>query len=92
MSDSIADEILQSGYRRWLLIEEAKAAASEDAKELMAELKSHGLTPKSVREAFRRERNAQDAQKSAADEAFEEEVDLYRSALARDARVHVRAA
>lgn len=90
MSVSIADEILQSGYRRWLLIEEAKAVASEDAKELMAELKGQGITPKSAREAFRRERDAQDAQKSAADAEFEDEVDLYRAALARDA--HVRAA
>ena len=86
----VADEILQGAYRRWLLIEEAKAVASEDAKELMAELKAQGLTPKSAREAFRRERNQNDAAKAAADEAFEAEVDLYRSALARVA--HVRAA
>ena len=90
MSESVADEILQSGYRRWLAIEEAKQVASDDAKELMAELKSQGLTPKSVREAFRRERDAQDAQKSAAADDFEAEVDLYRAALARDA--HVRRA
>lgn len=87
MAESVADEILQSAYRRWLVIEEAKDVAADDAKELMAELKGHGFTPKSVREAFRRERNAQDAQKSAADEQFETEVDLYRAALARDARV-----
>lgn len=90
MTDIIADEILQSGYRRWLLIEEAKQAATDDAKELMAELKSQGLTPKTAREAFRRERDAQDAQKCAAADDFEAEVDLYRSALARVA--HVRAA
>lgn len=90
MSASVADEILQSGYRRWLLIEEAKAAASEDAKELMAELKGQGLDPKVARAAFRRERDAQDAQKLAADEEFEAEIDLYRAALARVA--HVRAA
>ncbi len=86
---SVAEEVLQSGYRRWLNIEEAKQAASDDAKELMAELKSQGLTPKTAREAFRRERDAQDAQKAAADEEFEAEVDLYRAALARVA--HVRA-
>lgn len=88
MSTSVADEILQSGYRRWLLIEEAKAAASEDAKELMAELKGQGLDPKVARAAFRRERDAQDAQKLA--EEFETEIDLYRASLARD--THVRAA
>lgn len=88
MADS-ADEVLRSAYRRWLVIEEAKAEAAEDAKELMAELKAQGFTPKTAREAFRRERDAQDAQKTAADEAFEAEVDLYRAALARDA--HVRA-
>lgn len=87
MNDTPADAILQSAYRRWLVIEEAKAAAAEDAKELMAELKSNGFTPKSAREAFRRERDAQDAQKTAEDQAFEDEVDLYRSALARDAHV-----
>lgn len=87
---SEADAILQSTYRRWLVLEEAKAEVSADLKELMAELKASGFTPKSAREAFRRERDAQDAQKSAEDQAFEDEVDLYRSALARDA--HVRAA
>ncbi len=84
-----ADEILRSTYRRWLVLEDEKSKVSEDLKELMAELKAQGFTPKSAREAFRRERDAQDAQKCAADEAFEEEVDLYRAALARDA--HVRA-
>ncbi len=84
--ESVADEIIQSGYRRWLLIEEAKEAASADAKELMAELKSAGLDPKIARAAFRRERDAQDAQKVAAEEENETMIDLYRAALARDAR------
>lgn len=87
MADSVADEIIQSGYRRWLLIEEAKQAASDDAKELMAELKSAGLDTKIARAAFRRERDAQDAQKVAAEEENEAMIDLYRAALARDARV-----
>ncbi|UXN73403.1 DUF2312 domain-containing protein [Devosia sp. A8/3-2] len=90
MSDNVADEIIQSGYRRWLLIEEAKEAASEDAKELMAELKSAGLDPKITRAAFRREREAQDAQKVAENEETEMMIELYRAALARVA--HVRAA
>lgn len=88
--ESVADEILQSGYRRWLVIEEAKKAASDDAKDLMAELKSQGLDTKVARAAFRRQRDAQDAQKSAADEEFEAMVDLYMAGLARNA--HVRAA
>lgn len=87
---SVADEIVQSGYRRWLVIEEAKQAASDDAKELMAELKSHGLDTKVARAAFRRKRDSEDAQKVAADEEFEAQVDLYLASLARNA--HVRAA
>lgn len=90
MSGNVADELVQSGYRRWLLIEEARAAASEDAKELMAELKSAGLDPKVARAAFRRQRDSEDFQKSAENEEFEALVDLYLASLARDA--HVRAA
>lgn len=90
MAGSVADELIQSGYRRWLAIEEAKKAASDDAKDLMAELKANGLDSKIARAAFRRERDAQDAQKVAADEENEAMIDLYRAALARDA--HVRAA
>ena len=90
MTHSVTDEIIQSGFRRWLALEEQKDAVSADLKELMAELKSQGLDPKICRAAFRAERDAQDAQKSAAAEENEALVDLYRAALARNA--HVRAA
>lgn len=82
-----ADAILKDAYRRWLNIEEAKEAAQEDGRELMAELKARGfLNTKAVRAAFRRERMSEDAQAVAADEAFEAEVDLIRASLARNAR------
>jgi uncharacterized protein (UPF0335 family) len=88
-----ADAILKDAYRRWLNIEEAKEAAQEDGKELMAELKAGGfLNTKAVRAAFRRERMSEDAKAVAADEAFEAEVDLIRASLARDAHVRGRAA
>jgi uncharacterized protein (UPF0335 family) len=86
VEDSVADEIIQSGFRRWLALEEQKDEIAADAKELMAELKSQGLDPKVARAAFRAERLARDAQKSAAAEEHNELVDLYRAALARDAR------
>ncbi|WMT88253.1 DUF2312 domain-containing protein [Pelagibacterium sp. 26DY04] len=86
MSTSVADEIIQSGYRRWLNLEEAKKAVSDDLKELMAELKGQGLDPKVARAAFRRQRDSEDARKVAADEEFEALVDLYLASLARDAR------
>jgi uncharacterized protein (UPF0335 family) len=86
MSESVADEIIQSGYRRWLALEERKAEVASDLKELMAELKSGGLDPKVARAAFRRQRDSEDAQKVAADEEFEALVDLYLASLARDAR------
>lgn len=86
MGEGVADDILQSAYRRWLAIEEVKSSAQNDAKELMAELKSLGLNTKAARAAFRRERDAADAEKAAADEEFEIIVDLYRASLARIAR------
>jgi uncharacterized protein (UPF0335 family) len=86
-----ADSILKDAYRRWLNIEEAKEAAQQDGKELMAELKGNGfLNTKAVRTAFRRNRRYDDAQAVAADEAFEAEVDMVLASLTRDA--HVRAA
>jgi uncharacterized protein (UPF0335 family) len=88
----VADEIIQSGYRRWLALETEKDALSEDLKALMAELKAQGLDPKICRAAFRAERLSSDAQKSAAAEEVDALVDLYRAALARNAHVRGRAA
>lgn len=79
MSDSIADDILRNGYERWLRLEEAKAEVSDDIKELMAELKGHGFTPKAVRESFRRVRNADNADQQEHDAI----VDLYVASLTR---------
>lgn len=86
MTDSVADELIQSGFRRWLNIEEQKEALAEDSKELMAELKAQGLDPKVARAAFREERIARDARKANAADEHAALVDLYRAALARDAR------
>lgn len=86
MSDSIADDILRSGYDRWLRLEEEKAAISDDLKELMAELKGQGFTPKALRESFRRVRYAGDA----AIEEHDALVDLYVTSLTRDTRVRAR--
>ena len=76
---SIADDILRNGYERWLRLEEAKAEVSDDIKELMAELKGHGFTPKAVRESFRRVRDLNDADKQEHDAI----VDLYVASLTR---------
>lgn len=89
-TDSIADDLLRNGYERWLRLEEAKAEVSDDIKELMAELKGHGFTPKAVRESFRRVRDLNDADKQEHDAI----VDLYVASLtrARPAPAHAREA
>lgn len=88
-----ADTILKDAYRRWLNIEEAKEAAQQDGKELMAELKGEGMpSTKAIRAAFRRWRMKDDAEATAADEAFEGEVDIILASLARDAHVRGEAA
>ncbi len=76
---SIADDLLRNGYERWLLLEAAKAEVSDDIKELMAELKGHGFTPKAVRESFRRVRDMGDADQQEHDAI----VDLYVASLTR---------
>jgi uncharacterized protein (UPF0335 family) len=86
MSDQDADTLIQNGYDRWLRLEGEKDAISADLKELMAELKSRGLEPKPLRAAFRRRRDSEDQSKVDADAEFEAMVDLYLTALARDAR------
>lgn len=85
---SVADDMLRSGYERWLRLEEEKAAIGEDLKELFAELKGHGFTPKALRESFRRVRNIDDADQQEHDAI----VDLYVSSLtgARCAPAHAR--
>ena len=75
--ESVADDLLRSGYERWLRLEEDKAAIGEDLKELFAELKGHGFTPKALRESFRRVRNIDDADQQEHDAI----VDLYVSSL-----------
>ncbi|WP_169194960.1 GapR family DNA-binding domain-containing protein [Devosia sp. MC1541] len=86
VEDSVADEIIQSAFRRWSNLEDKKDEVSADMKELMAELKGQGLDPKIARAAFRAERLAADAGKAAEVEETEALVDLYRAALARNAR------
>lgn len=88
---SVADDLLRDAYRRWVNIEEAKEAAQEDGKELMAELRGHGFeNTKAVRAAFRRTRRAEDAEAIAKDEQFEAEVDLLMASLARNTRTRER--
>ena len=77
--DGIADDILRAGYQRWLRLEEEKAVIGEDLKELFAELKSHGFTPKALRESFRRVRDIDDASQQEHDAI----VDLYVASLTR---------
>lgn len=86
MSDTVADDLIQSGYRRWLQLEEAKAEIADDLKELMAELKSHGLVPKALRESFRRVRDQDNADKQEHDAM----VDLYVASLTRGTRAYTR--
>jgi uncharacterized protein (UPF0335 family) len=77
MSESVADDILRAGYQRWLRLEEEKAAIGDDLKELFAELKAQGFTPKPLRESFRRVRNIDDANQQEHDAI----VDLYVASL-----------
>jgi uncharacterized protein (UPF0335 family) len=88
MTDSIADDQLRSAYERWLRLEEEKQATADDLKELFAELKGNGFTPKALRESFRRVRNINDANQQEHDEL----VDLYVTSLTRGTRAHERAA
>lgn len=90
MTESIADDLLRNGYDRWLRLEEAKAEVAHDLKELFAELKGHGFTPKAVRESFRRVRNIDNADQQEHDAI----VDLYVASLtrARPAHTHEAAA
>lgn len=88
--DSVADDMLRAGYERWYRLEEEKSAIGEDLKELFAELKGNGFTPKALRESFRRVRNINDADQQEHDAI----VDLYVSSLtgarpAREARVEI---
>lgn len=78
-TDSIADDLLRNGYERWLRLEEEKAAIGDDLKELFAELKGQGFTPKALRESFRRVRNADNADQQEHDAI----VDLYVASLTR---------
>jgi uncharacterized protein (UPF0335 family) len=87
-ADSVADDMLSNAYQRWERLEAEKKAISDDLKELFAELKGNGFTPKALRESFRRVRNADDADQKEHDEL----VDLYVTSLMRGTRAHVRAA
>lgn len=82
-SDSIADDMLRSAYQRWERLEADKQDISTDLKELFAELKANGFTPKALRESFRRVRKADDADQKEHDEL----VDLYVASLMRGTRV-----
>lgn len=51
--ESVADDILRSGFERWQRLEGEKQAISDDLKELFAELKGQGFDGKALRAAFR---------------------------------------
>ena len=88
MNDSIADDLLRSGYNRWLRLEEEKQAISQDLKELFIELKGNGFTPKALRESFRRVRNINEADQQEHDAL----VDLYVASLTCARPAHTREA
>lgn len=79
---SVADDQIQSLYRRWLALEEQKKEVSDDLKELFAEARGSGFDGKALRAAFKRVLTADDAA-TAEHEAI---VDLYVGALTRVAR------
>lgn len=81
-SDSVADDQIRSAYQRWERLEAEKKAISDDLKDLFAELKGNGFTPKALRESFRRVRNINDADQQEHDAL----VDLYVTALTRGTR------
>lgn len=85
-TDSISDDLLRTGYQRWLRLEEEKAAIGDDLKELFAEYKGHGFVPKALRESFRRVRNIDDADQQEHDAI----VDLYVTSLTRGTRAYTR--
>jgi uncharacterized protein (UPF0335 family) len=89
MSDhTVADDLLRSGYDRWLRLEEAKAEIADDLKELFAELKGNGLDPKALRASFRRVRNIDSAEQQEQDSL----VDLYVASLTGARHAHTREA
>lgn len=86
MADAVSDDLLRSGYDRWLRLEEAKAIVAEDLKELFAELKAGGFDGKALRAAFRHVSKLDDL----ANQEHEAVVDLYVASLtgARPAHAH----
>src|SRR5690606_23085366 len=66
--------------------EDEKAALGDDLKELFAELKAFGFTPKALRESFRRVRNINDADQQEHDAI----VDLYVASLTGAGRARTR--
>lgn len=78
-TESVADEILQSGYDRWLRLDEAKQAVADDLKDLFAEMKGNGLDTKALRASFRRVRDIASAEQQEHDAL----VDLYVASLTR---------
>ena len=79
MTESIAREQLVSIFARWRILEETKAAISEDSKELFAEAKGNGYDPKALRLAFRAKVKADEA--DPADAELQALVEIYVEAL-----------
>jgi len=89
MTDARAHELLRSIYDRWQRLETEKQSILDDLKELFSEAKAHGFDGKALRAAFRRTAKLEDAEERAKIEEHDELVDLYVSALTRDAREEI---
>lgn len=84
MTEAVAQDMIQSYFRRWRTLEDEKMNISSDLKELFAEAKGAGFDGKALRAAFRRVVE----QETGAAEVAEHEaiVDLYVEALSPHAR------
>lgn len=79
-----AEAEIRSIYTRWTRLEEDKREVSAQLKDLFAEAKGSGFDTKCLRAAFRQVAKLEEDR--AAVEEHEAVVDLYVSALTRDAR------
>ena len=79
---SVADDMLASGFRRWQALEAEKADIQSGLRDLFAELKGNGFDVKALRAAFRQVAQADDAER----QEHEAIVDLYVDSLTRGTR------
>jgi uncharacterized protein (UPF0335 family) len=80
-TNSVAQDMLQSYFRRWRALEEQRGSVVEDLRQLFIETKSSGFDGKALRLAFRRVLDSEDSKKADALAERDQTVDLYIAAI-----------